>query len=297
LEINIKDLFSSAGKKLKSEFDYLKSTNPHYAERGAEAEEILKRFLNDHIPKRYAASSAIIIDNENRISRQVDVAVYDAINSPIYRKDERIMILPSDNVAAAIEVKSNLTKIELKDADEKISLLKSLKKTEVTNVDQPVTLGELTIITTMGVVFAFNSSSSLKTLSENMLEINKEIPSNRWIDLIVVLDVGIITYGMKQPLSSKIARYGGLTGNESVPVPYYVQLMASGSGEETINEFYLHLLSHLTFFRKRSSVDFKSLKGTKPLEGMIITNYISNTSGQLVQAENELKKLGSDINN
>lgn len=288
MEINIKELLSSAGKKLKADFEYLKETNPHYAERGTEAQEILIKFLNIHLPKRYAASSGIIIDNQNNVSPQVDVIVYDSVNSPIYRKDERVMILPSDNVAAAIEVKSNLSKKELADAAEKIKRTKNLNKTPITNVDQDVTKGGLTITQSLGVVFAFNSSTSLETLTENIAEINKNIEAYCWIDLVVVLDKGIISYAVKQPLNPSISgSFGGIPCPNPIPIPYYLTLGKLELGENTINEFLARILSHLTFFRKRSSIDLSVVMGGATREMMVINSYQFNSKGEVSLADED----------
>jgi len=288
MDINIKDLLASAGKKLKSDFEYLKETNPHYAERGAEAQEILIKFLNIHLPKRYAASSGIIIDNQNYVSPQIDVIVYDSVNSPVYRKDERVMILPSDNVAAAIEVKSNLSKKELADAAEKIKKAKNLNKTPITNVDQEVTKGGLTITQSLGVVFAYTSSTSLETLSENLVEINKDIDAYCWVDLVVVLDKGIISYAVKQPLNPSISgSFGGIPCPNPIPIPYYITLGKLELGENTINEFLTRMLSHLTFFRKRSSVDLSAVMGGATREMMAINSYQLNSKGEVSLADED----------
>lgn len=42
--------------------------------------------------------------------------IYDALNSPVYRSGTKLQILPRDNVAAVIEVKSKLNKDQLTDA-------------------------------------------------------------------------------------------------------------------------------------------------------------------------------------
>lgn len=288
MEINIKELLSSAGKKLKGDFDFLKETNPHYAERGAEAQEILIKFLNNHLPKRYAASTGIIIDNQNNISPQVDVIIYDAVNSPVYRKDERIMILPSDNAAVAIEVKSSLSKKELEDAGQKIKKVKNLKKTSITNVDQEVTKSGLVITQTLGVVFAYTSSTSLETLAENLVDINKSIEAHCWIDLIIVLDKGTILYAIKQPLNPNISgSFNGIPCPDPLPLPYYIILGKSELGERTTNEFFARILSHLTFFRKRSSVDLSVVMGGVNREMMVINSYQFNSKGEVSLVDGE----------
>jgi len=75
-----------------------------------------------HLPQRFRATSGILIDSENRRSRQTDVIVYDALSSPIYRASERLQILPAHTTAAIVEVKSELTPATLRDGYEKISL-------------------------------------------------------------------------------------------------------------------------------------------------------------------------------
>ena len=150
--------------------------------------------MSRYSAKRFAAEKGFIIDDQNNITRQTDVIIYDASNSPIYRAQPDSLILPSDNVAAVIEVKSSLNKNELKDAAGKISAVKKLSKTPITNIDQPVTFSTLITTKTLGVVFAYDSTTSLETLAINLKEINEDIASGQWIDAVIVLDKGIIGY-------------------------------------------------------------------------------------------------------
>ena len=103
-EQTVPQLFEAAGRQLHAEFVHIMETNPHSGEKGSELEDVLRRFLNQHIPQRYRATSGILIDTENRRSRQTDVIVYDALSSPVYRASERLQILPAHTAAAVIEV-------------------------------------------------------------------------------------------------------------------------------------------------------------------------------------------------
>jgi len=272
-DFKVNDLITAAGEKLRNDFNFLVKSNPHYGERATETENILIQFLNNHLPKRYAASTGFIIDNENNLSKQLDVIVYDAINSPVFRKDEKVMILPSDNAAIAIEVKSNLTKLELKDAVEKIKIVKKLKKTPISKVDQQITFLEIAITKTMGVVFAYKSAISLEAISTNLAEFNTGLAFSEWIDLIVVLDQGIVTYYVKSPMGMNIfGKISCMEANVSWPLPYYITIAIVHSKERTINEFFAYVMHHLTFFRKRSSVDTSVITGvtsqpTKIMQG------------------------------
>jgi len=70
------------------------------------------------LPKRFDAGSGLIIDPHDNLSKQTDVIIYDALNCPVYRASERAAIIPSDNVAAIVEVKSRIDKEKLREAFE-----------------------------------------------------------------------------------------------------------------------------------------------------------------------------------
>ena len=284
--VTVQALFREAGRQLRSEFETIKATNPHFAERGAEAEDILRRFLNDHLPKRFAASTGLVIDDESGISKQSDVLVYDAWNSPVYRTGSRVLILPSDNVAAVIEVKSTLSKSELQDAAAKIASVKRLKRSPVSDVDQPVTMSPMIMTRCFGAVFAFSSATSLDALAENVAEINKERPSEEWIDLVAVLDVGVVGYAVQMLFRPGLAGWhGGPTEDGFSIPPYYVHLVSEANGELTLNRFFVSLIGHLTFYRRRSAIRFDSLVGAGPHPSKTFGGYQYNLSRQLVPSE------------
>jgi len=287
--MNIQELISETGKHLRQEFEHIKNSNPHFAERGAEAEIILLDFLNQHLPKRFAAGSGLIVDHKNNISSQTDVIVYDAENCPVYRKGERVLILPCDNVASVIEVKSSLDKSQLEDASKKIASVKKLEKSPITNVDQPVTFSSLITTKTLGVVFAYESTTSLQTLAENLKEINQSVPSDHWIDLIVVLDKGVIGYTVQFLLDQTCPGWFGGTPTKDIadfsPPPLYVHLVKEDLDELTLNRFFVNLMAHLTFYRKRSTVVIESVMGSQSSQCMTLEGYQYDLKGELVPAE------------
>jgi hypothetical protein len=100
----VSELIQNAAEQLRADCDNIRRTNPHYGEQGEEVEEIVKKFLNDYMPKRFRAGSGFVLDAENQMSRQCDVIVYDQLLSPIYRPSDRTQILPNHHVASVIEV-------------------------------------------------------------------------------------------------------------------------------------------------------------------------------------------------
>jgi len=285
-KISLKDLIHSAAAQLQKEFEEIKTNNPYAAEGGAEAELVVKSFLKDRLPRRFDIESGCVLGGDGTVSRQTDLIIFDALNSPVYRKGPRVHILPRDNVAAVVEVKSKLNKTQLKDAAEKIASVKKIKPTPITNVDQPVTFGDMIMTNTLGCVFAFDSYTSITTLAENLKEINSDFDSSDWIDLVVVLDKGYIGYTVQFPFEREFPGwFGGACAEDFSIPPFYIHLAKHEAGDLTLNHFFVKLMAHLTFFRKRSSIEFSSILGPDPKETMTIQGYQYNLSGQLVPAE------------
>ncbi len=184
------EIFARAAKKLRSDFNELTNI-PHHALKGSEAEDLIRTFLRKHLPKRFDVGSGFIIDPRDRISRQCDVVIYDALNCPVYRASEDAAIFPSNNVAAIVEVKSVLGKKEIEDAAEKIADAKSLAKEQLP--DLPVLVTEQT----QGHVFTFGSSISLEKISEHYCEMVRKHGFGRHIDSITILDKVLLTLAAK----------------------------------------------------------------------------------------------------
>ncbi len=198
-DMQLKDVLEAAAKQLRADFQEIKESNPRAAEGGAEAEAILKKFLKERLPRRFDVENGLVIGAHGKISNQTDLIIFDALDSPVYRRGPRVYILPRDNVAAVIEMNSQLNKDELRDEARKIASVKEIKAAPITNVDQPVTSSDLIMTNTLGCVFAFNFYTSLETSAPNLREINAQQDSRNWIDLVVVLDQGFIGYAIQLP--------------------------------------------------------------------------------------------------
>jgi len=79
----IENLFKATSKGLNADFEKIRETMPHYATAGTETENVLNKFLNNHLPRRFAAANGIAIDSEDNISQQFDTLIYDAENNPV----------------------------------------------------------------------------------------------------------------------------------------------------------------------------------------------------------------------
>lgn len=279
----ISKLFLDAAKLLRADFEFARSSNPLSAEKGAEVEDVLKSFLNSHLPKRFRADSGILIDDENNVSKQTDVIIYDTLCSPLYRHSKRTLIIPINTVACIIEVKTCLDKNEMKDSYRKIASCKQLKKRPLSSLDRASTTTGYPTIGTLGVIFGFRSKTSLKTLANNLVELNKSYQSRLWPDMVVVLDEGVIYYGVQIPGDEFVA--GALytpTDDSTVSPPFYVHLLVHKDGELALNRFFCRVLDHLTFYPWRPcAAPWNAIMEGGPKQARGVETYQYNTKHQL----------------
>ncbi len=105
----------------------------HPGEFGTYREKIIKNLIQPFLPTRLAIGSGFIITSEDNISTQCDLIIYDKENTPVIETDEQ-RFFPIECVAGVIEVKSVLTKSDLKEALIKLSKIKTLRNDITTNV-------------------------------------------------------------------------------------------------------------------------------------------------------------------
>jgi hypothetical protein len=101
---------------------------PHYGERGRIAEEIIKGVLTRTLPKRFSIGTGVIFSADGQVSPQTDIVIYDNFyNSPLL-SEFGSCVFPVETVYATVEVKSVLTKRELRNSINAIKHLRSVGK-------------------------------------------------------------------------------------------------------------------------------------------------------------------------
>jgi len=101
---------------------------PHYGERGRIAEEIIKSVLEKTLPKRFSVGTGVIFSADGQVSAQTDIVIYDSFqNSPLL-SEFGACVFPVETVYATVEVKSVLTKRELRSSMDAIVRMRSVGK-------------------------------------------------------------------------------------------------------------------------------------------------------------------------
>jgi hypothetical protein len=101
----------------------------HPGARGEAAEEDWLRVLKAHLPHRYQADRAFVIDSQGACSEQIDVVIYDRQYSPLLFNQANQRYVPAESVYGVLEVKQDLSREHVLYAGEKAASVRRLHRT------------------------------------------------------------------------------------------------------------------------------------------------------------------------
>lgn len=153
----------------------------HRLSAGENREELVAKFLTDHLPQKFGISSGMVISHEGAFSNQADLVVVDVLNnSPLYAAT-RNQLWPVEAVYALVEVKTTLNPADLKDCINKGRKFKMLPR-------RYCELGRGQRITdSLFVIWGFECPAP-STFKENLFTALSSVPRQEQPDLIVVPD-------------------------------------------------------------------------------------------------------------
>jgi len=100
----------------------------HPGEFGVFRENVCKEYLRAITPLRLDFGTGFLINDIGEISSQIDIIIYDKNNTPLIENNEKQRFFPVETTVGIVEVKSDLSKTQLKDALNKLSKNKILKE-------------------------------------------------------------------------------------------------------------------------------------------------------------------------
>lgn len=243
-------------KKLATEYTTTTEKLEHMGLRGTAREDLLKDVICQLIPEKYRIGSGTIVDVHETQSKQQDLYIYDAFNSPVFLKMESNNVVPVESVYATVEVKSTLTKDTLRQSIENIRTVKTLEHNELQN--SPIVFSRHNVI--MGCIFSYTSDSSIETVARNVDEICTDIPKNQQPNIVCVFDKGIIVNVLKK-------RAGQI---EIDPSENTMWGIIKNDQETNLYLFYLLLQQHLSMAQNFPPDLMKYAEATHKLDNMQI---------------------------
>jgi hypothetical protein len=123
------NLFASLQKSLVSQLETGREIATHSSDLGDDSERKWLHFLQTHLPRRYRAEKAKVIDHRGKVSDQIDIVIFDALYSPVWAAERGVTYVPAESVYAAIEVKQDMTPAHLRYAAAKVESVRRLART------------------------------------------------------------------------------------------------------------------------------------------------------------------------
>lgn len=100
----------------------------HRGETGRRREDDVREFLRSFLPQRLGIGTGEIAASDGSVSPQVDLIVYDALETPLLDQSESSIVVPVEGVFGVIEVSSRLDITKLREDVRKIQEIKALEK-------------------------------------------------------------------------------------------------------------------------------------------------------------------------
>ncbi|BEL10052.1 hypothetical protein Q0Z83_082430 [Actinoplanes sichuanensis] len=171
----IDQYWAGALHRLHAEVEVFNRLIAHQGERGRENELALARILERLLPGRLGVGTGLLFDSAGKYSKQMDLLLYDRIDSPTILAQTNQLLHPIEEIQLAIEVKSRLTVDGINDAGKKRSSINDLAP--IGGTHRPAF-----------VLFAYDAASSPQAVARNLQDLDISVRP----DLTCVLDPGFI---------------------------------------------------------------------------------------------------------
>jgi hypothetical protein len=161
----------------------------HIRHRGDSREMTFKQLINSILPERYTIEKGFVVNKLTSRSLEQDSLIVDTSSCARFIRTREISYVPIESVAASIEIKSKLTTEELrKSLINAISLKKLIfEVTDFSNSDN--LKGDTDVCYA---IFAYTSTKSLEGMAKELNEYSLQIPDRLNLNMIYVLDKGLI---------------------------------------------------------------------------------------------------------
>jgi hypothetical protein len=214
--MDLESIFNDVSDQMRRDFTKAQKALSHAGLKGSANEESVKQFLRQYLPRTLDISSGMIVDAQGGQSKQLDIILNDAANTPIFYQSADTRVIPAECTYAVIEVKAFLDKSELEKAYQNMKSVKSLSKTAyfesggIIKSTHNLYGKEWNHWPILDFVFAYDSPGIESVLANlNTFQGNDE--THNRIDCICVLDKGIILNQGSDGLLSCLPTPGSVT--------------------------------------------------------------------------------------
>lgn len=231
---HLQKLYISLQEQLDSDLRIGQKALTHPVSKGDSSEADWLKALKDHLPHRYQASRAFVIDSTGRKSEQIDIVIYDRQYTPIlYNKNDQRLI-PAESVYAIFEVRPTLNRKNILYAGKKAASVRKLIRTSAEIVYAAGKYEPRPLFPIIGGILTYKSEWK-PSLGKTLISILRKLDVNSRLDLGCVVTAG--TFEAKY-ISDKVE-------------------VVSSSREMSLASFLFRLLSKLQSLATVPAIDYQ----------------------------------------
>ena len=210
------------------------STHIHPVSKGDATEENWLRMLQSHLPKRYEASKAFVMDSRGVTSDQIDIVVYDRQYTPVLYNQDRQPFIPAESVYAVFEVKPSLNREYVIYTGEKVASVRELLRTSAEITHAGGKFEPRPLFPILGGVLTYDSEWK-PGLGDSLLRALDELTAEQKLDIGCTITEGAF----------EVEYLGGKT------------LLTKSDSSLSLVNFFFRLLAKLQNLGTVSAIDYK----------------------------------------
>ena len=121
-----RNVLSAAQNRIVATICQIRSSIPHAGETGALVEQSFRYHIEEVMPEKVGVSHGFVVDADGRISKQMDIVLYDRLNCPRIFSSAGAQMFPVEATFACGEIKTNLSASKFEESLEKCLSYKKL---------------------------------------------------------------------------------------------------------------------------------------------------------------------------
>lgn len=197
-ETPLTELLKSAAEDMATKLRRKLLTHP--GELGTAREQIIREFLASYLPKRFEVSTGFAFDCTGRVSKQLDIVIFDSQVCPRFETPGGKFLFPCEAIVAVGQVKSSVTsRPKFREAIDNLRSVKSLDRSangtaHDSRYDEMLSPLENHLHQIFTFLFITGDAMNPDTLGQTLLEDAFEIPVQELPNIVLALDRYLITY-------------------------------------------------------------------------------------------------------
>ena len=140
-----RNVLSAAQNRITATIAQIRSSIPHSGEIGTLIEQSVRRHLEEVLPEKVGVSHGFVVDPDGRVSKQMDVVLYDRLNCPRIFSSAGAQMFPVEATFACGEIKTSLSSSTLEESFQKCLSYKKLCRRAYVERKSPISTTTYTL--------------------------------------------------------------------------------------------------------------------------------------------------------